>query len=82
MVTIRVLLFARLAEAAGTRELTLSVDDSATVGDALNLLANRYPALGELGSALAVAVNESYAQGADALSDGDTLALIPPVSGG
>ena len=81
-ISIRVLFFARLAEAAGSRDLALSIKASATVGDALDLLAQRYPALGELGPALAVALNESYARRADALSDGDVLALIPPVSGG
>lgn len=32
--------------------------------------------------ALAFAVNEQYRDSGTRLSDGDTLALIPPVSGG
>ena len=33
-------------------------------------------------SSIVVAVNEAYCKEDHALSDGDTIALIPPVSGG
>jgi molybdopterin converting factor subunit 1 len=81
-ITIRTLFFARLAESVGAREGTLTLPAGATVADALNLLASRHPGLAQIRSGVAAAVNERYARPGDALSDGDVLALIPPVSGG
>lgn len=81
-ITIRALFFARLAESVGTRELALTIPASSTVGDAITTLVQRFPVLAESKESLAAAVNESYARRSDALSDGDVLALIPPVSGG
>jgi molybdopterin synthase catalytic subunit len=74
---IRVLLFAQLRERAGTRELTLDLPAGAHVADAL-------AELGEIteGIPLVAAVNRVYQRGNPALSPGDELALIPPVSGG
>ena len=77
-----VLLFANLAEAVGEDRLSLELDNAATVSDALDRLASEHPAIGETRSTLAVAVNEQYAASTAELADGDTLALIPPVSGG
>ena len=52
--------------------------DGATVGDVPGLVDGLPEALW----ALAYAVNASYASAETALSDGDEVALIPPVSGG
>ena len=81
-ITIRALFFARLAEIAGARELSLEVPAGSSVGDAITILVTRFPALAASKDSLAPAVNQSYARRSDALSDGDVLALIPPVSGG
>ena len=70
-------LFAGLRERAGTGARTLELTDGATLGDV-------WPALG-LGaepSGLLYAVNKRYAETETALTDGDEVALIPPVSGG
>ena len=74
-VTIR--LFAQLRERAGTNELSIELPDGACVKDAID-------ELGDLASDLPVvmAVNREYADRDAALSPGDELALIPPVSGG
>jgi MoaE-MoaD fusion protein len=74
-VTVR--LFAGLREraGAGARELELPADSRARdVWAALGL--------GEEPPGLLYAVNEEYAAPARQLSDGDEVALIPPVSGG
>jgi molybdopterin synthase catalytic subunit/molybdopterin converting factor small subunit len=74
-VTVR--LFAGLREHAGTRRRELELDDGARVEDI-------WPALG-LGKepgGLVFAVNRIYVERGRALSDGDEVALIPPVSGG
>jgi molybdopterin synthase catalytic subunit len=83
IVTVRVRLFAMLRERAGRESMDLELADGATVGDALEVLAED-PGLGELLRAMPVgmAVNREYA-GTDAqLGPDDELALIPPVSGG
>ncbi len=77
-----ILLFAQLAEAIGTDRLAISLPEGATVADVLAKVANDHEAIASVRSALAVAVNERYCSPSRALSDGDTIALIPPVSGG
>ncbi len=74
---VAVKLFAALREQAGARERTVELADGASVDDV-------WPALG-LGAApggLVYAVNRVYVERGTLLSDGDEVALIPPVSGG
>ena len=78
----QVLLFAQLAETIGTDRLTIELPEGATVADALAVLSKAHEAIARTGSTIAVAVNEQYCPAARVLSDGDTIALIPPVSGG
>src|SRR5829696_8783105 len=78
-VRVTVRLFAGLRERAGTGDLELDAPDGARVADVWPLVGER---LGERPDGLVVAVNRRYADGATELSDGDEVALIPPVSGG
>ena len=76
-VRISVALFAVLRERAGAREIELDLPDSARASDALAALA------GLVGDCpVVLAVNRNYADGDTVLSEGDEIALIPPVSGG
>ena len=77
-----ILLFAQLADMIGTDRLAISLPEGATVADALAKVANDHEAIASVRSTLAVAVNERYCSPHSPLSDGDTIALIPPVSGG
>lgn len=77
-----VLLFAQLAESVGTDRITLDLPDGSTVADALEHLSKEHPPIAALRHVLAAAINERYCNAATAMNDGDTLALIPPVSGG
>ncbi len=77
-----VLLFADLAERVGRERLALSLTAGATVADALDRLSRDEPTIGAARATLAVAVNERYCNDDTRLADGDTIALIPPVSGG
>jgi MoaE-MoaD fusion protein len=74
-VTVR--LFAALRERAGTGRRELELPAGATAGDVFAALA-----IGEEPPGLAYAVNQEYSERSAALSDGDEIALIPPVSGG
>jgi molybdopterin synthase catalytic subunit len=82
-VRISVRLFAILRERAGRSTFELELPDGSTVGDALDRLREE-PGLREPLERIriAVAVNREYATTLDALSSGDELALVPPVSGG
>jgi len=74
---VHVRLFAALRERAGRDAIDLELPEGALVSDALAAvddLARDLP--------LVLAVNREYASRGDALSPGDELALIPPVSGG
>ena len=80
LVTIR--LFARLREIAGAPDVSVVLPDHATVLEAWQALAGRFPELGAYAGSVSCAVNEDYARMNAALKDGDEVAFLPPVSGG
>jgi len=80
--TVRVLLFAQLAESAGRRELTLDVAAGTTVAALLRRLEELHPAVAAMQGSVAAAIEERYVPPTFVIRDGDTVALIPPVSGG
>ncbi|HSP63415.1 MAG TPA: molybdenum cofactor biosynthesis protein MoaE, partial [Pyrinomonadaceae bacterium] len=63
-------------------ELELSLGLQGNVESALTQLLADYPALARFGNSLLLAVNQEYALPDRKLSDGDELAVLPPVSGG
>jgi len=79
---VRVLLFAALREAAGSREVCIAVPEGASVAELRERLVVEYPSLARLLPNAAAAVNEEYSDAAARLSAGDMVAFIPPVSGG
>ena len=79
---VSVRLFAVVAEAAGERSLALDLPAGATAGDVRDAVAARFPRAAVACARVALAVNASYAPPEQPLSDGDEVALIPPVSGG
>jgi molybdopterin synthase catalytic subunit len=79
---IQVLYFAFFRERLGTSEEELVLEGSPRVDDALVALASRHPLIGEMRGRFRCAVNQEMVTGEHALSDGDELALIPPVAGG
>jgi MoaE-MoaD fusion protein len=79
---IQVLYFAVFRERLGTDGESLELADGARVGDAIDALARRHPAIAQLRGRFRVAVNQEFAPDDAALHAGDELALIPPVAGG
>ena len=77
-----------VAAFAGLRELLagsapdLELPAGACVGDAWTALELRHPALASLSASTRLARNGRLAAPGDSLSDGDELALLPPVGGG
>ena len=82
MGTVRVRLFARLAELAGTREAEVELGEGLSAADVLTVLTRTHPKLAGFDTSVRFAVNAEYVPGTHALSEGDEVALIPPVSGG
>lgn len=80
--TIHVRLFAIQRELAGTRALDLELSPGSTIDDAWTALVQRFPVLAPGRGSVRFAVNGDYADPTRALTDGDELACIPPVSGG
>jgi molybdopterin converting factor small subunit len=74
---VTVKLFAGLRERAGWATRELELPDGATIKDVWAELD-----LGAQPKGLLYALNKGYADRSTGLSDGDELALIPPVSGG
>ena len=70
-------LFAGLRERAGISQREVELPAGSRVEDVWRLLY-----LGDEPGGLAYAVNRTYAERGRALTDGDEVALIPPVSGG
>jgi molybdopterin converting factor subunit 1 len=79
-VTVR--LFARLRDLAGAGELVRDIEGPATVQSVWKGLVAEMPFLGEYERTMSVAVNADYSRMSAAVSDGDEVAFLPPVSGG
>lgn len=79
-VTVR--LFAMLRQQAGWRERDLELPPNATIEDAWRALTAAHPAFAAQREHVRFARNRAYATADQQLSDGDELALIPPVAGG
>ena len=81
-IKIVVLLFGACREAVGTDEISLELPAGSSVAAAFEELKRRYSTLKPFTTRLLFAVNENYALPDQILSAGDTLAVLPPVSGG
>ena len=79
-VTVR--LFARLGDVAGASELAREIAAGATIGSVWQELTRDYPGLAPYERSISSAVNLDYARMDRAVSDGDEIAFLPPVSGG
>lgn len=79
---VTVLLFASIAEKAGTRRLTVPIEAGDTVASVRDRLVDRFPQIAPAIPTLLYALNEEYVKEWEPVPAGSTLALIPPVSGG
>lgn len=80
---VKLLLFAGCREAVGSKELEIDLPETvSTVGEAMEVVVARFPQLRGISSSVAIAINAEYVAGEAPVSEGDEIAIIPPVSGG
>jgi molybdopterin converting factor subunit 1 len=79
---VTILLFGRLHELAGTRELVRPVPAPATVATVWQALADEFPAVAPYARSMSAAVNADFAKMTTRVADGDEVAFLPPVAGG
>lgn len=76
---IKILLFAQLQEETSTDKLFVKTDNW-TIKQVKEHLEKQYPGL--MLQSVMTAVNEEYSFDDQIVKDGDTVAFLPPVSGG
>jgi molybdopterin converting factor subunit 1 len=79
---VKVRLFARLRDIAGASELAREVRPGSTIASVWSDLVKEFPELARYERAISSAINADYARMDQAVSDGDEVAFLPPVSGG
>jgi molybdopterin synthase catalytic subunit len=79
---VRVLFFGQLKEIVGASEESAELSEGAKLEDLFERYNRRFPKFAEFRPSIAVSVNQEYADAKLALSDGDEVAFLPPVSGG
>jgi len=79
---VRILFFGMLKDIAGQAEEHLDLDAGATLGAVFDHYCVRFPRLREMAASVLLARNHEFSPPATPLSEGDEIALLPPVSGG
>ena len=79
---VRVRLFARARDLAGSDRVSFLLTPGATVADLRRQLKQSLPALGDFLQRCAVALNNEVADDDSVLPADAEIALLPPVSGG
>ncbi len=79
-VRVRTRFFGVYADLASTRDRVVELPAGSTTSDLVEAL--RTEGLGWIPGRVVVAVNQRYAEAPVPLSEGDEVALIPPVAGG
>lgn len=82
MITVQMRYFAFVREQLGKSKEAVELSDGSTVGQALDLVLTASPRLLNAQMAMMVMVNQTYQPRDHVLTDGDEVAIIPPVSGG
>jgi molybdopterin converting factor subunit 1 len=79
---VKVRLFARLREAAGTADCDCTVPPGATAADVWRAAVEQHPALAPFEGSVSCAINADFAKRTAPVHEGDEVAFLPPVSGG
>ncbi len=82
MISVNVLFLGPAQDFAGVDSCTFEIDEPATVESVRAVVIERYPSLHAAMPSIRLAVNQRFAKDDTVVSNGDEIALIPPVSGG
>lgn len=82
MITINVLFFASAKEITGLSKCKVELEVGQTTSDFVSKLSVMFPGLNIERDQISIAVNQVYCKETKELHDGDTVALLPPISGG
>jgi MoaE-MoaD fusion protein len=81
-VRVNLLFFGACREIVNASEISINISINSTINDVFIDLKSKHPELEKFGERLLFAINEDYADKNQVLSNGDKLAIFPPVSGG
>ncbi len=79
---VQIHLFAAAAQAVAARQVTLEVQEGATLAEVAHELSRLYPQLAQLVTISRWAVDQEFVPLSTAVDSQREIALIPPVSGG
>lgn len=79
---VSVLFFSTFRDRVGEREITIEIPVDCTVTQIKDIVAKKYPLLGDHLDFILVAINKDFAFDNDIIPDGAEVAFFPPVSGG
>src|SRR6202167_391779 len=79
---VRVLFFGRLKDIVGVAQEDAELSEGARVADLFERYGRQFPQLAEFRPSIAASRNQEYCEWRTALSSGDEVAFLPPVSGG
>jgi molybdopterin converting factor subunit 1 len=77
-----VLFFGRVRELTGMTEEASEIPNGTTLADLFGRYSARFPDLAGFRSSIVASRNEEFAAWETLLADDDTIAFLPPVSGG
>lgn len=79
---VEVLYFQAVKKATGLDCESIDLSDGQSLDALIDAVVSLHPHLDALVSSLLLAVNEEHSEGDRTLCDGDSVALMPPFSGG
>ena len=71
-----------LKDIVGRSQESLEVESGSSLETIFEHYSSRFPRLRNLRASTVIALNQQFTQGSTAVSEGDEVALLPPVSGG
>ena len=79
---VKVLYFSSIKDKLKKSSEEFEIKEGTTISEFLNILKSKYPEISKSFESSMFAVNEEYVEQSFSLKEGDTVAIIPPVSGG
>jgi MoaE-MoaD fusion protein len=81
-VRVKVLFFGQLKDIVGRAEESLEMEDGSVLESLFDHYARQFPKLEKMSGSIVMALNQQFSERSAALSPGDEVAFLPPVSGG